>query len=84
VRKDKESTSSNLTVKVSSAVPLTREEQTALRDKLEARFTQDFNVNFEVEPSLLGGVVVRVGDQVLDGSMKGKLEALKQTLAPRR
>jgi ATP synthase F1 delta subunit len=84
VRKDKESTSSNLTARVSSAVPLTKEEQAALREKLEARFSQDLNLRFQVEPSLLGGVVVRVGDKVMDGSVKGKLEALKQTLAPRR
>lgn len=84
MRKDKESTSSNLTARVSSAVPLTKEDQAALREKLEARFSQDLNLRFEVEPSLLGGVVVRVGDKVMDGSVKGKLEALKQTLAPRR
>ena len=84
MRKDKESTSSNLTARVSSAVPLTKEEQAALREKLEARFSQDLNLRFEVEPSLLGGVVVRVGDKVIDGSVKGRLEALKQTLAPRR
>jgi len=84
VRKDKESTSSNLTARVSSAVPLTKEEQAALREKLEARFSQDLQLRFEVERSLLGGVVVRVGDKVIDGSVKGRLEALKQTLAPRR
>jgi ATP synthase F1 delta subunit len=82
--KDTESTPSNLTVKVSSAVPLTREEQAALHKKLEARFSQDLEFRFEVEPSLLGGVVVRVGDKVIDGSVKGKLEALKGALAPRR
>lgn len=84
MRKDKESTSSNLTARVSSAVPLTKEEQAALREKLEARFSQDLQLRFEVERSLLGGVVVRVGDKVIDGSVKGRLEALKQTLAPRR
>ncbi len=84
MRTDKESTSSNLPVRVSSAVPLTEEEQEALRKKLEARFSQDLNLRFEVESSLLGGVVVRVGDKVIDGSVKGKLEALKQSLVPRR
>jgi len=84
MRKDRASTSSNLTVKVSSAVPLTEEEQAVLREKLEARFSQNLDLRFEVERSLLGGVVVRVGDKVMDGSVKGKLEALKQTLAPRR
>jgi len=84
MRKDRASTSSNLTVKVSSAVPLTEEEQAVLREKLEARFSQNLDLRFEVERSLLGGVVVRVGDKVMDGSVKGKLDALKQTLAPRR
>jgi len=84
MRKDRASTSSNLTVKVSSAVPLTEEEQAVLREKLEARFSQNLDLRFEVERSLLGGIVVRVGDKVMDGSVKGKLEALKQTLAPRR
>jgi len=84
MRKDRASTSSNLTVKVSSAVPLTEEEQAVLREKLEARFSQNLDLRFEVERSLLGGIVVRVGDKVMDGSVKGKLDALKQTLAPRR
>jgi F-type H+-transporting ATPase subunit delta len=84
VNKEKESTSSTLTVRVSSAVPLTGEEQGALREKLEARFSQNLDLDFETEPSLLGGVVVRIGGQIIDGSAKGRLEALKQTLAPRR
>jgi ATP synthase F1 delta subunit len=84
MRKDKESTSSSLTVRVSSAVPLTEEEETALREKLKARFSEDLNFRFEVDSSFLGGVVVWVGEKVIDGSVKGKLEALKQTLALRR
>jgi ATP synthase F1 delta subunit len=84
MRNDTESTSSNVTVKVSSAVPLTKEEQAALRKRLHARFSQDLSLSFEVEPSILGGVVVKVGDKIIDGSVKGRLEALKQTLAPRR
>jgi F-type H+-transporting ATPase subunit delta len=71
-------------VKVSSAVPLTKQEQAALREKLEGRFGADLEIRFDVETSLLGGVVVRVGDQVIDGSVKGKLDALAQTLAQSR
>jgi len=84
VRKDREPTSASLKVRISSAVPLTDDEQTALREKLEARFSHDLDVRFDVEPSLLGGVVVRAGDQVIDGSVKGKLDALAQTITPRR
>jgi F-type H+-transporting ATPase subunit delta len=81
---DTEATSSSLTARVSSAVPLTDPEQAALDEKLKARFGQGLDVQFAVEPSLLGGVAVRVGDQVLDGSVRGKLDALAQTLGARR
>lgn len=82
--KDKKPAASNLTVRVSSAVLLTEEEQSALRQNLEARFNQGLDLRFGVEPSLLGGIVIRAGDQVIDGSVKGKLDALAQTLAPRQ
>jgi len=84
VRKDKNSTSSNVMVRVSTAVPLNKEEQAALRERLQARFSEELDLRFEVEPSILGGVIARVGDKIIDGSVKGKLEALKQTLSPRR
>jgi len=81
---DTEATSSSLTARVSSAVPLTDEEQAALGGKLKALFGQALNLRFEVEPSLLGGVRVRVGDEVIDGSVKSKLDALAQSLAQSR
>jgi len=81
---DTEATSSSLTARVSSAVPLTDQEQAALGEKLKARFGQALNLRFEVEPSLLGGVRVRVGDEVIDGSVKSKLDALAQSLAQSR
>jgi len=84
VSKDKKPAASNLTVRVGSAVLLTEEEQSALRQNLEARFNQGLDLRFGVEPSLLGGIVIRAGDQVIDGSVKGKLDALAQTLEPQR
>lgn len=82
--KDTEPTLASLKVRISSAVPLTEDEQAALRERLEARFNQTLDARFEVEPSLLGGVVVRAGDQVIDGSVKGRLEGLAQIVAPAR
>ncbi|MBP7786459.1 MAG: F0F1 ATP synthase subunit delta, partial [Longilinea sp.] len=38
------------------------------------------DINFRVDPTILGGVVVRVGDRVVDGSVVGKLQTLKQNL----
>lgn len=81
---DTRATASSLTARVSSAIPLTDKEQAALGERLKARFGKGLNLRFEVEPSLLGGVAVRVGDQVLDGSVKGRLDALAQTLGSRR
>jgi len=81
---EREAASSALMAKVSSAVPLTGDEQTALGEKLEGRFGQPLELRFEVDPSLLGGVAVRVGDQVIDGSVRSRLDALAQTLGSRK
>ena len=81
---DGEATAPEVTGRISSAVPLTKEEQAALREKLQARFDRQLDLRFEVEPSLLGGIAVRVGDQVIDGSIKGKLDALAQALGSRQ
>ena len=77
---EKEATDFSLKGKVRSAVALTAEEQAALRQKLERRFKGSVDLTFDVEPMLLGGVAVRVGDQVIDGSVKGRLESLAQNL----
>ncbi len=61
---------------VDSAVPLTPDEQA--RVKSELALTQ---VNFRVDPKLLGGLRVRVGDKVVDGSVAGQLEALHASLS---
>jgi ATP synthase F1 delta subunit len=79
-----EATAPEVAGRISSAVPLTKGEQAALRKKLQARFGRQLDLRFEVEPSLLGGIMVRVGDQVIDGSVKGKLDALAQTLGSRQ
>jgi F-type H+-transporting ATPase subunit delta len=67
--------------RVTSAVPLTSEEQAALRARLTDRFGADLEFQFEVDPSLIGGVHLRVGDQVIDGSVAGKLATLRDRLA---
>jgi F-type H+-transporting ATPase subunit b len=60
---------------VTSALPLTSDEQEAVKKNFSAK-----EVNFKVDPAILGGLVVKIGDKVLDGSVAGKLEGLRQTL----
>ena len=69
------------TARVTSAVPLTSAEQEAFRQKLVKRFGPDLEFQFDVDPALMGGVVLRVGDQVIDGSIAAKLAALRDQLA---
>lgn len=67
--------------RVTSAVPLTSAEEDALRAKLLDRFGPDLEFQFDVDASLIGGIYLRVGDQVVDGSIAGKLAALRDRLA---
>jgi F-type H+-transporting ATPase subunit b len=64
---------------VTSALPLNAEEQEAVkRDVLAQAGAKE--VAFRVDPSILGGLVIRVGDKVLDNSVAGRLEGLRQNL----
>ena len=65
---------------VTSALPLTDDEQDNIRKDLARTLGGTPAVVFRVDPSILGGLVVRVGDKVLDGSVAGKLEGLRASL----
>jgi F-type H+-transporting ATPase subunit delta len=67
-----------------SAVPLTPQETAALEKSLEARTGKDIELKTEVDPSLMGGVLVRIGDTVYDGTVKGNLERLREHLIARK
>jgi F-type H+-transporting ATPase subunit b len=66
---------------VTSALPLTDDEQDAIRENIIAAAGGATTISFRVDPSILGGLVVRVGDQVIDGSVAGQLQELRQNLA---
>jgi F-type H+-transporting ATPase subunit b len=64
---------------VTSALPLSKnEEETVKKDVLAKVGAQA--VRFRVDPSIMGGLVIKVGDKVLDGSIAGRLEGLRQNL----
>ncbi len=62
-----------------SALPLTNAEQDTVKQDILAK-TGAQAVSFRVDPSILGGLVIKVGDKVLDGSVSGKLEGLRSNL----
>lgn len=67
-------------VTVTSALPLTEGQQVTIRRDLSARLGGESTVVFQVDPKILGGLLVRVGDRVVDGSVSGQLERLHQSL----
>ncbi|MFQ6100283.1 MAG: F0F1 ATP synthase subunit B [Anaerolineae bacterium] len=68
-------------VTVTSALPLTEEQQAPIQRDLAARLGGKREITFRVDPQILGGLVVRVGDRVIDGSAAGQLERLRQSLS---
>jgi F-type H+-transporting ATPase subunit b len=64
---------------VTSALPLTKDEESTVKKEVLAKVGAQA-VTFRVDPSILGGLIVKVGDKVLDGSVAGRLEGLRQTL----
>ena len=64
-----------------SAAPLGADEIQAITARLEELTGGKVALETAVDPSLLGGVVVRVGDRLLDGSVRGRLERLRNQLA---
>ena len=61
---------------VTSAYPLGDDQIAALKTKLKARVGRDVSIDLHVDPSLLGGIVVRLGSQMIDASIATKLNTL--------
>lgn len=69
-----------LDVRVMSAFPLSDDESERLRAALARRFDKEIQLTSDVDRSLIGGVLIRAGDVVIDGSVRGKLSKLQETL----
>jgi F-type H+-transporting ATPase subunit b len=65
---------------VTSALPLTAEEKDAVKQDVLSKVGDQATVTFRVDPAILGGLIIRVGDKVLDGSVSGQLESMRQSL----
>lgn len=66
---------------VKSAEPLNGVQTEQLAAKLSRIYGREMSIHTEVDPSLLGGLIIRVGDEVIDGSTSGKLERLRTNFA---
>jgi len=78
---DLERIGKGVTGTVRSAVPLTADQKARLAAKLTAQYGQELVLTYEIDESVVGGLVVRVGDLVIDGSVASRLAALREKLA---
>ncbi len=70
-----------LTAQVKTAVPLTAETEKRLEEVLSKLAGQRVFLKTSVDPTLLGGVVVRLGGRIIDGSVKGRLDRLRAVIS---
>jgi F-type H+-transporting ATPase subunit delta len=63
---------------VRTAIPLSEDQRTRLADALGRATGKHVSVKVVVDPSVLGGVVARIGDTVIDGTVRHRLEQLKE------
>jgi F-type H+-transporting ATPase subunit b len=71
---------SGVSAEVTSALPLTADEKESVKRDVLAKIGSQSTVAFRVNPKIMGGLVVRVGDKVLDGSVAGQLDSMRQSL----
>jgi len=68
------------TAEVISAHPLNAEQVDALKQQLRTRIGREVSVDLSVDPSLLGGLVVKIGSQMIDSSIKTRLNSLAHAM----
>jgi F-type H+-transporting ATPase subunit delta len=68
-------------VEVTSAVPLSDEQRAKLAAALKTRLKREIQMTTTVDADLIGGAVIRCGDLVIDGSLKGRLAQLQNELS---
>ena len=67
-------------VEVTTATPLAPDQRQALEAKLVSQYGGNLVYAYKVDSAILGGMIVRIGDKLIDGSVASRLAALKQTL----
>lgn len=72
---------SGTSAEVTSALPLSTDEMSSVKSDILSKVGSQATVSFRVDPDILGGLVIRVGGKVLDASVAGQLEALRQSIS---
>ena len=72
---------STLVVEVTSAVELTNEEKEKIKAKLESKFKLKVQLECVVDSSILGGLIIKTDDTIIDGSLKRKLRDVKDVIS---
>ena len=65
---------------VTTAVALTDAEKEQFQTKLAAQYGDNLALEFALDKEILGGVIVQVGDKIMDGSVRSKLNAAQENL----
>lgn len=77
----REEAENRLRVRVVSAVPLDDDQAGRMKDALARRFECEIELENEIDERVIGGAVVYAGDQVIDGSLRGRIQKLSSSLA---
>ncbi len=65
---------------VKTTVPLEENEYNSLVDKLEKKYNKEVILKKEIDPEILGGIYVRIGNDVIDGTVKTRLDDLEKLM----
>lgn len=69
-----------LEAKIISALPISDEQSRQLVARLETKYQRKISARVEIDPELIGGVKIMVGDKVIDATVRGRLEAMAAAL----
>jgi len=69
-----------VTAEIQSALALTEEQQQEIERQLISRHGRNLDIHYTVDPAILGGLIIRVGDQVIDTSVRTRLSALQRSM----
>ena len=72
--------SNTVRARVTSAVELTESEKIKVSDKLFTLTGQTAMIRYEVDPDILGGIIIETDEQIIDGSVRRRLKEIKEVI----